>query len=41
MSMFDSSGKTLAEYHHRKKFGRARAEQSAAGFLFAEMQLRF
>jgi hypothetical protein len=30
---FDTSGKTLAEWHHRKTFGSARAERSAAGFL--------
>jgi hypothetical protein len=30
---FDTSGKSLAKYHHRKSF-RARTEQSAAGFLF-------
>ena len=32
---FDSSGKTLAEWHHRNEFGSARAGQSAAGFLIS------
>ncbi|MDI3566190.1 hypothetical protein [Bradyrhizobium sp. Arg816] len=31
--MFDTSGKTLAEWHHRKTFGSARADPQRA-FLF-------
>ncbi|WP_161495945.1 hypothetical protein [Bradyrhizobium japonicum] len=31
--MFDTSGKTLAEWHHRKTFGSARANPQRA-FLF-------
>ena len=37
---FDTSGKTLAEWHHRK-IRDTRAEKSAAGFFISELRARY